>query len=179
MREQCTAPEEWRAVVGFEDWYEVSDHGRVRRIKAGPRTYAGRLLNPQRLIAPPGYWGVRLWNGTGRGVTKKIHLLMADAFMPQKPSPLHEINHRDLNSWNNLLTNLEWMLHKENIRHAFRGGAVGDRHGAKNANARLTEADVREIRKADLPHLILAEEYGVSVSTIAKIRQRRIWTHLD
>ncbi len=179
MHDECTAPEEWRAVVDYEGWYEVSDRGRVRRVKAGPRTYPGRILKPQRLAAPPGYWGVRLWNGTGRGVTKKIHLLMADAFLPPKPSPLHEINHRDGDSWNNLLTNLEWLLHADNVRHAFGTGLVGDRRGARNANARLTEDDVLAIRFADTPSKNLAHLYRVTARTIDDIRSLRTWRHLS
>ncbi len=178
MQQDSTAPEEWRAVVGYEGWYEVSDRGRVRRVAPGPRTRPGFVLKPQRLKAKPGYWGVRLWNGTGRGVTKKIHLLMADAFLPPKPSPLHEINHRDLDSWNNLLTNLEWMLHGDNVRHAFAGGAAGDRRGGRNANAKLTEDDILAIRLSDTPVVDLAERYGVGVSAIIDIRTLKTWKHI-
>lgn len=174
MQQDSTAPEEWRAVVGYEGWYEVSDRGRVRRIKAGPRTYPGRLLKPQRGGSKPGYWLVQL-RRDGRAKTRAVHLLMADAFMPPKPSPLHEINHRDLDSWNNLLTNLEWMLHGDNVRHAVQGGAVGDRRGSKNSNARLTEADVLAIRLADAPVPDLATAYGVSVSAIVNIRGLKTW----
>lgn len=178
MHQDSTAPEEWRAVVGYEGWYEVSDRGRVRRIKAGPRTHVGRLLKLQRGGPKPGYWTVRLWNGTGHGKTRAVHLLMADAFLPPKPSPLHEINHRDLDSWNNALTNLEWLLHEDNVRHAFRGGAGGDRRGDQNANAKLSSEDVQAIRNSTLPYVILACLHNVSTSTIAQIRQRRIWRHL-
>ena len=178
MHQDSTAPEEWRAVVGYEGWYEVSDRGRVRRIKAGPRTYVGRLLKPQRGGNKPGYWLVQL-RRDGRAKTRAVHLLMADAFMPPKPSPLHEINHRDLDSWNNLLTNLEWLLHADNVRHAFRGGAVADRRGVKNANARLTEADVLAIRFSHATEDELAREYGVSHQNIRFIQRRITWRHVD
>lgn len=178
MHLDSTAPEEWRAVVGYEGWYEVSDHGRVRRVAPGPRTRPGRLLKPQRGCSKPGYWTVRLWNGTGRGKTRAIHLLMADAFLPPKPSPLHEINHRDLDSWNNHLTNLEWLLHEDNVRHAFRGGAVGDRRGIMNANARLTEDAVLAIRLSDAAVSALAERYGVTTATIVSIRTLKTWKNV-
>jgi hypothetical protein len=38
--------ETWKPVKNYEDCYEVSDAGRVRRTKGGKRTYAGRILIP-------------------------------------------------------------------------------------------------------------------------------------
>lgn len=177
MQQDSTAPEEWRAVVGYEGWYEVSDHGRVRRVAPGPRTYVGRLMKPQRIGQKPGYWGVQL-RRNGQVKTRAVHLLMADAFMPPKPSPLHEINHRDLDSWNNLLTNLEWMTHADNVRHAFQGGAAKSRQGARNANAKLTAADVLAIRRSSTSGIDLARTYNVSPSTISFVRRRMSWQDL-
>ena len=177
MQGHCTPllDEEWRPVVGYEGWYEVSNLGRVRRVKAGPRTYVGRVLKPQRLSGKPGYWGVRLWRNTGRGESKRVHLLVAAAFLDPQPSPLHEINHRDGDSWNNVATNLEWLLHEDNVRHAFQNGLVGDRRGTRNANARLTEADILAIRQSDETEYVTATRYGVSVSTIGRIRRLEGW----
>lgn len=34
--------EEWLPVVGFESWYEVSNWGRVKRVKASKSTRVGK-----------------------------------------------------------------------------------------------------------------------------------------
>lgn len=50
--------------------------------------------------------------------------------------------------------------------------------GERNGRARLTERDVREIRKKELPIAAQATRFGVSRGTIEAIRGRRIWRHL-
>jgi hypothetical protein len=54
--------------------------------------------------------------------------------------------------------------------------------GVINPRARLTEDDVREIRKAYKPFhttmKMLANKYGVAVSTIGEIVNNRNWTHI-
>lgn len=50
--------------------------------------------------------------------------------------------------------------------------------GAPKGNARLTEADVIEIRKGGESRAKLALRFGVSVSHIKAIQLRRCWKHL-
>ena len=53
--------------------------------------------------------------------------------------------------------------------------------GTKNPNAKLTEADVRAIRRrkeAGATHMELAEEYGVTKTTISMIHNRKLWSHV-
>lgn len=180
MRSDHTAIEEWRPVVGFEGWYEVSSRGRVRRSKAGPRTNVGRLLKLQRSGGKPGYPYARLYTNVGKSVMRKVHALVAAAFMAPKPNNGYEINHIDGNPWNNPVDNLEWRTHRENVQHAFTIGLVGDRRGSKNANAKLTEAQVLEIRAQPraVMHTELAALYGVTPTSILLIRQRKTWKNL-
>jgi len=51
--------------------------------------------------------------------------------------------------------------------------------GAKQWSAKLTEDDVREIRKSNLTGKELALKYGVTPAGISNIRTRRIWKHID
>lgn len=57
-------------------------------------------------------------NGNYSHTRKMIHKLVAEAFLGNKP-PKHEINHKDGNKSNNHASNLEYVTHKENIRHAL------------------------------------------------------------
>ncbi len=54
--------------------------------------------------------------------------------------------------------------------------------GADNPNAKLSEADVREIRrkkKEGSTHDELAAQFGVTKTTISQIYNRKLWSHID
>ena len=57
------------------------------------------------------------------------------------------------------------------------------RKGEEHIKAKLTEEQVREIRRKYVPkkysYQRLGEEYGVGKTTIREIVQRKIWTHID
>lgn len=56
-----------------------------------------------------------------------------------------------------------------------------DRAGSKNVNAKLTEDDVREIRRraaAGETHAALALEFGISPGNVSNIIARRAWAHV-
>jgi transposase-like protein len=54
-----------------------------------------------------------------------------------------------------------------------------NRKGQNNGRAKLSEAQAREILTAQATYTELAERYDVSVSTVAFIRTKRRWKHLD
>lgn len=66
----------------------------------------------------------------------------------------------------------------ENTRDMVTKGRKVSHVGESNPRARLTEADVREIRASPLGRRDLAERYGVSQATIGMIRTRRNWAHV-
>lgn len=67
-----------------------------------------------------GYEMIRL-HENGKARVKSIHRLLAEAFIPN-PQKLPEVNHKDGNTANNLISNLEWCTGRENKRHAYRIG---------------------------------------------------------
>lgn len=110
-------PEElWKSVVGYEGLYEVSSSGCVRRTGKNHGATRGRLLCQR--LGRGGYPVVRL---TAGAITKTcyVHRLVALAFLGPCP-PRREINHKDSNKLNPLVTNLEYVSRSENIRHALR-----------------------------------------------------------
>lgn len=60
---------------------------------------------------------------------------------------------------------------------AMKGRAVRQL-GVKHGHAKLTESQVRFIRKSKLPAPDLASRFGVSFSLICMIRRGTIWRHL-
>jgi hypothetical protein len=111
--------EEWRPVVGFEGYLEVSDHGRVRSLdrisevaaskdgirKAYQRRFQGRMLKPK--SDDQGYQYVQLW-GNGRSINgAKVHRLVLEAFVGPRPDGM-ECCHGPGGSSDNRLSNLRW-----------------------------------------------------------------------
>lgn len=72
--------EQWRSITS-EPNYEVSDLGRVRRARPGSSTHAGKIL---RSSLSHGYPQVTLFHG-GVQSTRKIHALVAEAFLGPRP----------------------------------------------------------------------------------------------
>ena len=119
--------EEWRPVVGYEGLYEVSDWGRVRSLdryvecncrwgKPMKQYFKGKMLNEH--YDKYGYLQVNL-TVDGKTKTKKIHRLVAEAFIPN-PNRFPEINHIDENKINNIVENLEWCDAKYNCNYGTR-----------------------------------------------------------
>jgi hypothetical protein len=83
------------------------------------------------------------------------------------------INHKNGDKHDNRIENLEIITQKENVLHARKHGFL---------KSKLTESDVREIRKLlkmGVKPSKIAKEYGVSNLTIYNIRDGKTWKWLD
>lgn len=146
---------EWRACVGYEGRYEVSDAGDVRNARNG-------RLRKQRLNFR-GYPEVFLEKKTW-----KVHRLVALAFVPN-PENLPTVNHIDHVKTNNAVSNLEWTSNLDNHRHSAEKFLVKSN---PNKPFRLSVDDVADIRVAlrtGASKEALAEQYGVNPTTIYRI----------
>jgi hypothetical protein len=163
--------EEWKDVVDYENFYEVSSHGRFRL----KRTNKVSTRKP----ASVGYIIVDLFKNGYRKV-EYLHILVLQHFGPTKPTSLHECNHKDGNRSNNHIDNLEWVTRKENLHHRWEvlhTGNIGERHGM----ARLTEQQVKEIRQLQnqgLGKTAISRIVGVSAGCIQAIMQKKTWKHV-
>jgi len=105
----------WKDVPNYEGYYEVSNTGLVRS-KNGVR-------KPQK--SWDGYLFVKLCK-KGECKKIKIHRLVALAFIPN-PNNLPEINHKDEDTTNNVVENLEWCNRTYNNNYGTRSAraAIG------------------------------------------------------
>ena len=89
-----------------------------------------------------------------------------------RPLHTHEhVHHRDGDSHNNDLSNLELLTVSEHRRHHARPINVGE----ANQNAKLTRTQVDEIRASTLTQQELAGLYGVSRTAISKVKRGIRW----
>lgn len=66
----------------------------------------------------------------------------------------------------------------DNMRDCVRKGRKNNLKGERHGGAKLTEEQVREIRKSSAAASTFAGLFGVSEETIRSIRSRRIWRHI-
>lgn len=159
----------WRDVPGFPG-YQVSRRGEVWSLK---RNRFLALVKGAR-----GYMTVNLYHeGRVRGFL--VHRLVAAAFLGPIP-PNYQVNHKDGDKTNNELSNLEVVTAEENRQHALSHGLM--RVGEANPKAKLTEADVKDIRKMRAEGIAvrhIAACYDVSERTIYLACKGRTWRHVD
>lgn len=112
----------WVDIEGFNDYYSVSNRGKVVSLERLVKCSNGYMKKIDRKILKDsidahGYYVVNLYKG---GMVKKqfVHKLVADAFIP---NPLNKpcVNHIDGDKTNNSVDNLEHCTYTENNQHAY------------------------------------------------------------
>jgi hypothetical protein len=88
----------------------------------------------------------------------------------------HYIDHRNGKRGDNRITNLEAVTPTENVLRALERGSA--RYGEACSFAKLTAAQVREIRQSKAPTRELARAYGVDPATLRAARQGTTWRHV-
>ena len=169
-------------IAGFEGLYEVSSLGRVKSLArevlhshGNLQTCKERVLKP--FINKGGYGTVGL-HKNGSQLHKKVHALVAEAFIGPRPEGL-QVRHGTRGKLDNSLANLCYGTPKQNSADKVRDGTHN--RGERNPKAKLTEADIREIRSllaAGKRQKSIANTFGVANSTICFIKQGKIWAHV-
>jgi len=166
--------EEWRNVVGYEDRYQISNLGNVRSILEYDINYGYKECNKIKklILHQTGCYVVSLYLGNKKFKTKRVHRLVAEAFL-EKIENKNQVNHKDGNRLNNNLNNLEWCNNSENILHSYRVlnrknamlGKVGKLHKLSKA-IKLTNIKTTEIFNFESINLLLSSKLGISKTSI-------------
>lgn len=158
----------WKDVIGYEGIYQINKKGDVKSLKrksTGTFTTIDKLIKKQ--MSSKGYFVYKL-SKNGITKTKSLHRILAESFIPNLNNEKC-VNHKDGNSLNNDISNLEWCSYSYNSLHGYKS------NGRINSRRKLTNELVLEIReKLKNPyHGIgkdLANEYNVSQWIISLIK---------
>ncbi len=118
--------EVWLPVENWEDLYEVSNKGRLKSLDrvvvstnhngtTFKRKYKGKILKQQK-DSKGRYWMVQ-FSRKGQKRDYLSHILVAKAFIPN-PHNLPCVNHKDCDTSNNCVENLEWCTYEYNVNYA-------------------------------------------------------------
>lgn len=177
----------WKSINGYETLYEVSNRGRVRsvdRVFHGlhprwgtpyTRVHKGKVLKPG--IQHVGHLSIQL-SINGKAQTFLVHRLVAHAFIPN-PDNLPFVLHKDDDPSNNRKSNLMWGTPQDNSADMVEKGRSS--FGSRNPSAKLSEDDVRNIRRLFAQGFSgkeIAKLYSMNPATISEIRRDKLWKHV-
>lgn len=159
----------WKDIEGFNGFYQISNLGRIRS-KGRTKDKAGiRCIS----YTHDGYAKIRLmYKGVDK--TVRVHRLVARAFIPN-PDDKETVNHIDGDKTNNRADNLEWANRHEQLIHAYDLGLKKAKVGTSNYLAKLSDDDVKFIRKVYIPQstkfgtVALAKKFNVTDRVIGLV----------
>lgn len=169
--------EEWRDVVGYEEYFSVSSEGRVyskrtNKLLSLSKTKSGYLI-----------FTTRFGSRESRTITFRVHRLVAEAFIPN-PDNKPQVNHINAVKDDNRKVNLEWVTPKENMEHARDMGLLSTRVGKYNPSSKLRKRDIHYIREnfksgdRNFGARALGRMFGVDKVTIMDVINGKTWKHV-
>lgn len=168
----------WKPIINYENIYEISNFGRVKRL-IGYRCRKERILRPREQKS--GHLYVSLCKNN---VVKnyRIHRLVLSAFMGQCP-PGTEGCHNDGDPKNNKLENLRYDTHRNNMQDSIKHGTIANHKGSRSGMAKLNEWQVRIIKRLLEDEYLTPKEiagiFKISRQAIYNIKWKRRWRHIN
>lgn len=147
----------WKDITGFEGLYKISNYGEVLSL------ISNKILKAE--ILDKGYLRIGL-NKDGKRTRFLVHRLVMCEFVEYKPYPDYEVNHKDFNTQNNRIDNLEWVTGIQNMRYSLENNSgmlevmrrVGSMVGKKYGHIGI-EASKKPVAKCDMCGNVI-KEYG-------------------
>lgn len=146
--------------------------GRIEWLRSKVGHSGDECLVPDFVIKPD-YWTVRV-----DGEARAAHRWMCEQVNGTPPAGDYEAAHSCGNGNIGCVNpnHLRWATPVENWADKVAHGraTMGERHPA----SKLTEDDVREIRKSSETLVRLSQQYGVSHSQISAVKRHKAWPHV-
>ena len=142
----------WKNIKNYEGLYQVSDDGQVKSLKNN-KSKKEKILKPSKTRG--GYLRVVLCK-EGKTKAYLVHRLVADAFI-SNPDNLPQINHKDENKTNNIVSNLEYCTSKYNINFGSR-----TKKAVKKTTGVLNTKSSKIVKQFDLQGNLIEEYPSIS-----------------
>lgn len=173
--------EKWKKIDFIEDIlpiYWISNHGRVYNEKTG-YIMDGHLDSK-------GYEIVSFYKINRDRIWCHTHRLLMLAFVPIENPENYVVNHIDGIKYHNYDYNLEWVTHKENIKHAFELGLRGK--GEDSSHVIFSNEQVHKVCKCmengytttELSLEVFGKHPDQQIRSLCKnIYSRKFWTDIS
>lgn len=189
MADNCNSVEIWKDIPGYEGYYQASDQGRIKslaratptRNRWGPCIYRQREKVIAGRIDEYGYRRMSLCVA-GRRKDEFAHKLVTLAFHGLAPEGCDQVAHYNGDKQDNRPPNLRWASAADNARDKVRHGTTANQFGERHSHNKLSEAQVREIRRTPYFrgfNVHFASKFNVTQQTIGKVRRRERWPHIE
>lgn len=175
--EEIWLPITEQAIPNILPIYSVSNFGRV---------YSHFINRIMRItIHTNGYCGIILSLQGGATRSIGIHRLVMMVFSYTPNYNLYDVNHIYGVKINNVIDNLEWCTHPDNLKHAYDTGLA--KIGEDNSLSTHTNEQVHKVCKGledRLPLMQIAINAGLddnetSMKFVSQIKSGDIWTHIS
>ena len=114
----------WKDIKGYEGKYQVSNLGRVKRLRHKVNSNNGGRYTSEMYIKSTDNGNGYKIVGLSKNHKRKnyyVHRLVAEAFI-ENLNNYKEVNHKDNNKDNNQINNLEWCDRSYNMKHSYKNG---------------------------------------------------------
>jgi hypothetical protein len=138
------------------------------------RKIRGSILSPGE--DKDGYLQVGL-HGAGRVIYRKVHVLVAAAFIGPRPFGF-DVAHEDNDKSNNCVGNISYQTHQENCEDRIRHGVQP--MGETSSSAKISLSDVisiRERHKNGEGYKSIAKDFPIHATQVRRIVIGERWAH--
>jgi hypothetical protein len=167
MPESNSTTETWKPVTGFEGIYEVSNHGKVRRV--------AYLIKPSNHTF--GYKKVTLWKAQ-KPFQKYVHDLVSFEFIGPKPEGKY-VGHGDDDPANNHLDNLSYLTPLKNVHDAIDRRRWTHKWAGRHKFSNRDVCAIRMLRGAGYRQWQIAKWFDTTQGVISKIVNRLARNHMS
>jgi hypothetical protein len=162
--------EEWKDIEGYEGYYQVSNHGRIRSLDRYVQSKNKKTLKKGMIrklqTSHKGYSTITLLKH-GEYKTFQVHRLVAIAFI-DNPNNKPQVNHIDCNKENNTPNNLEWATQDENMKHAVENNIFKNFSEKQRKAVVKNQKHATKARRRKVSQLTLDGEFIKQYKSIAQ-----------
>ena len=156
----------------YPDNYWITSEGEVVTKKTGLHRKFRKTWD--------GYYDVTLWKD-GKGHTKRVHRLVAEAFLPN-PENYPVVNHKDGNKLNNNIDNLEWTTVQMNTIHSYANGLQNPVRSSQHGRSKYNEEEITqvcELLQNGHSCEFVSDKTKVSLRVVQSVNTKQNWKHIS